>query len=132
MLQLIYASSANPTLGVIDVEPILYASQEYNARDSIDAILYFDGKRFLQLIEGPAASVDKCMRRIRRDLRHQDIVELLRKRISAREFEGQPITYYDTAPEADSFVALVEAKLGAPTPIARAAFKHFMRNRKPS
>jgi len=53
MLQIIYVSTANPALRAVDPGPILDASRELNLRDSITGLLYSDGKRFMQVIEGP-------------------------------------------------------------------------------
>lgn len=53
MRQIIYVSTANPALGPVDAGPMLSVSRELNLRDSVTGLLYSDGKRFMQVIEGP-------------------------------------------------------------------------------
>jgi hypothetical protein len=70
VLQITYVSSANPAVGPVDAEPILDISRHCNLRDGVTGLLYSDGGRFMQVIEGPDDLTDATMDRIRRDRRH--------------------------------------------------------------
>jgi hypothetical protein len=85
MLQLVYISSANPTLA-IDLDALLAQSQANNLRDGITGLLFTDGKRFLQALEGEKERVEDRFLRIRADPRHRAVVVLHRRMITEREF----------------------------------------------
>lgn len=71
MLQLIYVSTINPKAGGVDPAPILVASRRNNGRDRITGMLYSDGQRFMQVLEGPDYKVEETFKRISRDARHR-------------------------------------------------------------
>ncbi len=86
ILQLSYISTARPTLILADVENILAASRRRNQADAITGLLVFDGKRFLQVLEGDETKVGQAYQRIAADERHRAIVRLSERRIAAAEF----------------------------------------------
>ncbi|TZG25733.1 BLUF domain-containing protein [Sphingomonas montanisoli] len=86
MLQLTYISTAAPSLSIYDAETILEVSRRNNARAGVSGLLVFDGKRFLQALEGDQAAVEHTFARIREDVRHRAIVELSRRTVEIREF----------------------------------------------
>jgi hypothetical protein len=57
-----------------------------NAASGITGALYFDGARFVQVLEGAAHAVDALFATIRKDRRHADIALLSRTPIGARRF----------------------------------------------
>lgn len=85
-LQLVYISTARPTLELSDVESILQTSRRRNGADGVTGLLIFDGKRFLQALEGPEAQVAKTYERIQTDPRHRAVVQLNRAEVSERQF----------------------------------------------
>lgn len=85
-LQLVYISTARPTLELSDVEAILQTSRRRNGADGVTGLLIFDGKRFLQALEGPEAQVAKTYERIQADPRHRAVVQLNRAEVSERQF----------------------------------------------
>lgn len=130
MLQIIYVSTANPALGVVDPEPILYVSRERNLRDSITGLLYSDGKRFMQVIEGPPEETEACMNRIRTDLRHMAIVVLVHREVEARAFGDWSMAHYEPGSDADAFVDRVAALVAYAPASIRATFNGFVRERR--
>lgn len=86
MIQLCYISTARPHVGWDDVEEILAASRRNNARARVTGLLLFNGKRFLQLLEGAPGAVEETYARISRDPRHFAVVKLSERRLEAREF----------------------------------------------
>ena len=86
MRQLLYISSSKPRGTRADVAGILEQSRHNNAIDGVTGLLWTDGIRFLQVLEGPAESVAATYARIAQDPRHQAIVVLSDKTIAEREF----------------------------------------------
>lgn len=83
MLQLVYISSV---VGKPDIGTILALSRRNNARDGITGLLYADGVRFLQALEGPQEMVEAAFARIHSDPRHRAVVVLSRRTVEMREF----------------------------------------------
>ena len=85
MYQLVYISTAK---GVEDaeIERILAQSRRNNQRDEITGLLLYNGRRFLQALEGPSAAVYRTYERIRADTRHRATVMLSSKMVEQRQF----------------------------------------------
>lgn len=86
MRQIIYVSSSKPRGTRIDVGPILQQSRHNNAIDGVTGLLYTDGVRFLQAIEGPEDSIAATFARIEADTRHGAIVVLADRSVEERDF----------------------------------------------
>ncbi|CAN5262544.1 hypothetical protein BH09PSE1_BH09PSE1_02720 [soil metagenome] len=72
--QLVYVSrSTIPLMSPLDVADILEQSARNNALYRTTGALTYCGDRFLQLIEGPPASLGGLMPALRADPRHSDI-----------------------------------------------------------
>jgi hypothetical protein len=93
MIQLCYISTARPAVTPEVVDRILGASRTNNKRVGVTGILLFNGKRFLQLLEGEAEAVTATYRRIARDPRHYAIVKLSEREIEDREFDVWDMAY---------------------------------------
>jgi len=85
MLQLTYISTARDE-AESDLDRILLASRRNNSRDDITGMLLFNGKRFLQALEGPDELVTATYDRIKLDPRHRAPVLLSSKPITERQF----------------------------------------------
>ncbi|MDO6413416.1 BLUF domain-containing protein [Sphingomonas sp. BIUV-7] len=86
MLQLTYISSAVGPCAESDVDAILKTARRNNVILGVTGLLLFDGRRFLQTLEGETASVNAAYQRIRNDPRHRAIVQLSSKETKARAF----------------------------------------------
>lgn len=87
MEQLLYIStsrSEGPSL--VEIESILSASRRNNRRDGLSGLLIVGGRRFLQVLEGPAEQLADAYARIKRDPRHFAIVELSRRTVERASF----------------------------------------------
>ncbi|ATE64444.1 BLUF domain-containing protein [Rhizorhabdus dicambivorans] len=84
--QIIYISTARPSLILSDVEDILRASRRNNERARVTGLLIFDGKRFLQALEGSMEDVEATFSRIAVDPRHRALVRLSGRAVEGREF----------------------------------------------
>lgn len=76
MHQLTYISTVNGSLPDAELERILASSRRNNERSGITGLLVFDGKRFLQALEGDRAAVENAFLRIKTDPRHRAAVLL--------------------------------------------------------
>ena len=75
MRQIVYISTA-ASLSDDDVASILATSRHNNIAREITGFLLYNGRNFLQLIEGPAVALMALMRDLHRDRRHSGIVTL--------------------------------------------------------
>ncbi len=124
MLQLVYISSA---VDKPDIAAILAVSRRNNARDGVTGLLYADGVRFLQALEGPADRVEAAFARIGRDPRHRAVVVLSRRTVDEREFGPWQMAH--RAPGADGAMVMgqVAPLLSRTHANVRATFDGFMR-----
>lgn len=81
--QYLYISTA-PTLGRDEVDAILATSARNNLARGITGLLLFNGRNFLQLLEGEQGEVASLMERITADSRHSGVSVLDRREIAAR------------------------------------------------
>lgn len=130
MLQLVYVSSATPGAGAPDPAMIVAAAGRNNARDGVTGLLYFDGKRFLQALEGASDKVEAAFARIQADPRHRAIVVLSRREIDAREFGEWEMAHRTPGTDADAFIQRVAALSAGAAPDVRATFDGFAKVRR--
>ncbi len=81
--QYLYISTA-PTLPREEVDAILAASARNNPARGITGLLLFNGRNFLQLLEGEESEVAGLMETITADPRHAGVSVLDRRTIEAR------------------------------------------------
>lgn len=105
MLQLIYVSSKTPTAADIDLDELVELAGRGNARDGITGLLFSDGRRFLQVIEGPKSAIERLVARLKRDPRHRALVTLSRRAIAAREFGNWSMARKRAGEQGDAFAA---------------------------
>ena len=72
LVRLIYCSTVNG-IGDKEIEAILDKSRANNALDKITGALIYDGRHFLQCLEGGRQSVSKRFIIISQDHRHKDV-----------------------------------------------------------
>ena len=123
MLQIVYISTAT---GTVDTAAILATSRRNNARDGLTGLLYTNGKRFLQVLEGDPANVERALARIDADPRHRAMVVLSSRDVSAREFGEWAMAERVAGDDADAFVARVRALIAQAAPSVRATFDGFV------
>ncbi|AOL21970.1 BLUF family blue-light photosensor [Erythrobacter litoralis] len=85
--QYLYISTA-PNLSRDDVDSILKASARNNPERGITGLLIYNGRNFLQLLEGEESALVALMVRIGNDSRHTGISILDRKAIEQRSCPG--------------------------------------------
>ncbi|RST29446.1 BLUF domain-containing protein [Sphingomonas ginkgonis] len=113
-LRLVYISTMRRPLDEAECTQILAASRRNNGADGITGLLVAGGNRFLQLLEGPAAVVERCFHRIGRDPRHFAVVTLDRRETSERQCPDWAMGFLPGGCAADgaSLGEIVEALVG--------------------
>ncbi len=81
--QYLYISTA-PSLSREEVEDILTASARNNPTRGITGLLIYNGRNFLQLLEGEESELVQLMLRISHDPRHTGISMIERKMVDER------------------------------------------------
>ena len=71
---LLYGSNLAPNASAGDIATLARVSRTHNSEHHITGILLFDGRRFIQYLEGPQSSVLKLIQRIAADTRHVDFL----------------------------------------------------------
>ena len=95
MRQIVYFSTSAGRQDARTIAGILAVSREHNLREDITGLLVAGGHRYLQLIEGPASSVNALMDRIRRDQRHVGVTALVNRKIGKRAFAQWSMAYFE-------------------------------------
>ena len=129
MRQVVYISSVKPGLvNSIDPETILTTSRRNNTRDNVSGLLFFNGKRFLQALEGDDAAVDATYARIQKDPRHYALVILSMREVVTREFGRWTMAYRaGNTPDGAEAIAQVEQLVSGASPSVRATFESFVK-----
>lgn len=86
MLQIIYFSTAIPEINISSVRNILECSRQHNHDNDVTGILFYDGRNFIQVIEGEDSTIEALFSKISSDRRHYDVRLLSRMDIPQREF----------------------------------------------
>jgi len=81
-----YVSTASEGLEVPDLDALLADATTFNRMAGVTGVLMFDGRRFLQYIEGPRDGVASVHARILNARRHGSITELAAGGLQARWF----------------------------------------------
>lgn len=128
MLQLVYLSTATPGLMAQDVARILIKSRGNNRADGITGLLYHDGRRFLQALEGSDAPVECAFVRISADPRHSGVRLLSRRQVDEREFGVWAMASRPFGSiTAQDMTRMVEALASRAAPAVRDHFDTFAR-----
>lgn len=122
MRQVFYVSVSTAEDGRADLESILEQSRHNNALDGVTGLLWSDGRRFMQVLEGPEHSVGPTFARIRADPRHKQIETLIDRHVEEREFGYWSMNYRNRREPADEFDARMRRLFERLSPAVRDAF----------
>lgn len=98
MRQLLYISNTDDDFPQAELERILAASRRNNVPLGLTGMLLYLGGAFLQVLEGPAESVEKIYTRIRSDSRHWETQTLLESDVLHRAFGAWSMGYHELKP----------------------------------
>lgn len=91
--QLLYTSTAQPGLAQTDLDAILRAAQSNNSVVGVTGFLIFDGRNFVQLLEGAERDVQAVYRKIETDDRHASLEPLLQETKATRSLSNWAMAY---------------------------------------
>ncbi len=86
LTSLVYVSSAVELFSQAELRALLDTSRRNNARSGITGMLLYKDGNFMQVLEGPAASIRDVHERIGRDPRHTGLITLMERPIAQRQF----------------------------------------------
>lgn len=130
MRQLLYISSAVSAAIVGDLATIVAQSVRNNRRAGVTGLLWGDGKRFLQVLEGEDAAVQTVFDRIRADPRHRAVVVLHDRTVAAREFGEWAMVARRAGDTPDLFDARMRTALASASPAVRGTFEGLIAVRR--
>lgn len=115
--QLLYVSTACRRFDEDDLAAILRSSRDYNVLYSVTGILWSDGDRFIQVLEGPIASVGETYDRIIADKRHHSLMIIYDTLVAKRDFGSWLMCHrlsYETEDEYDQKIRRALADIPNP------------------
>jgi len=98
MRQLLYISNTDDDFPQAELERILATSRRNNVPLGLTGMLLYLGGAFLQVLEGPAESVEKIYTRIRSDSRHWEAQTLLESDVQHRAFGAWSMGFHELKP----------------------------------
>ena|ERR1700761_465952 len=99
MKQIIYISVSAHPMSEDELVDILQAARKKNASMDITGVLLYSGGTFIQVLEGPGAHVNRVFESIEKDLRHKNIIKLVDKVESKRNFGDWTMGFATANPE---------------------------------
>lgn len=94
---LIYQSQASEAFSPDQLRRLATSSSEANAGAGITGVLLFDGRRFLQVLEGPEPEVQALFLRLLADPRHREVQTVLHTEAAQRSFSGWSMRLLDVS-----------------------------------
>lgn len=86
MITLIYTSIATNPMSDDELVQLLEKARVNNHTLSITGMLLYQGNKFMQVLEGPDKEVEVLYEKIKKDPRHHDVLTILKRPLSRREF----------------------------------------------
>lgn len=93
LVSIVYMSRAATPFDDAALGTLLQESRLRNEALGVSGLLVAKNGRFMQLLEGPAWSVDDRFAAISRDARHGEVKSLIREDIEHRRFDGWSMAY---------------------------------------
>jgi len=124
MRQLLYVSSSSQAAIGDSLSTILLQSRRNNEPNGLSGLLWTDGMRFLQVLEGEHLKVQATFDRIKADQRHKAVVVLHDRAVAERSFGRWSMALVE-----DSDVRIAAALKEADA-VIRGTFEGFISARK--
>lgn len=84
--QCIYTSYPSDSLTPGALAELMARARLHNVQHAITGILLHTDDQFMQVVEGPQATVEQLMARIHKDTRHEDVRIIMTHTVSRRDF----------------------------------------------
>ncbi len=101
IFRMLYISTARKGFDESDLAQIMSTATKRNRADGITGLLIYDGRRFMQYLEGEESIVIETFKRIERDPRHFAVVVLKRTEGTERQFSDWDMAYRHSESGAD-------------------------------
>lgn len=111
MRQIVYISTATPLVGS-EIGNILETAVSRNSMRGITGFLLYNGRNFLQLIEGGSTELMVLMNRLARDHRHNGMVTLENRLVEERAFPTWAMRQLPLAETLDRRRLSIEQQIG--------------------
>lgn len=104
-IQLCYASSRHGLADdlIDDLSNILTVARDFNSKNVVFGVLYYANNAFFQCLEGEDFIVLPLFEAIKRDLRHDCIIEFKIKKIKKYSFKNWSMKYVQKSSKVDIF-----------------------------
>ena len=112
MRQLVYISTATPA-GAAEIQSILAIAGKRNEVSGITGFLLFNGRNFLQLVEGESADLLQLMARLANDRRHNGMVTLEDRLIGMRTYPEWAMRLLPLSDSIDQRRQIIGAEIGS-------------------
>jgi hypothetical protein len=131
LYRLLYISTVCRGFEDYMIEDLLSKAQKKNHQNGITGILVFDGRRFMQYLEGEESKVCETFKRIQQDPRHYAIVTLREGAGEHRQFADwdMAIRYSNRPSEFDTHVKQVAELTVSCDPMVAAEINGFVKLR---
>jgi hypothetical protein len=116
IVRLTYASRLSKDMGPEALGKIIEVSRRNNKKLGITGALCYSPRGFLQILEGPADTVNELYRRIVQDSRHAHPTLIEYARVHFREFESWSMAYVRTRRTRRRPPAQVQLRIVCSTP----------------
>ncbi len=122
-----FFSESTHALGLMGLMRLLFQSYLNNKENEITGMLFYDGKHFSQIMEGPRSTIDEAWQVIRKDRRHTNIHLVGKNLISSRAYSTWSMRVKDGGvigamyPELINIIGEINADRSAPE-ILRSAY----------
>ena len=108
MIRLTYVSTAATALDAKEVDALAKLASQKNTRANISGVLVYNGRNFLQVLEGDGDAVEALMRKIEADPRHSGVKRLASEDPSEARFPEAGMMLVTTAGPTSEWGALQE------------------------
>ncbi|MXO75430.1 hypothetical protein GRI40_09410 [Altererythrobacter aerius] len=125
MRRIVYISTASG-LAADEVARVVESAQRNNPERQITGFLLYNGRNFMQLIEGPKANLMSLMGTLARDPRHSGMLTLIDEPIDARSCPAWSMHHMRFPTNLVERRAAIDAELPLPiSPQARQLVENF-------
>jgi hypothetical protein len=95
IVQTIYTSAATRPFPEAELRGLLTVARSRNTEVQVSGVLLYQTGTFLQVLEGDEDEVARVYERICRDARHRDVLLLLRRTVTERNFGDWSMGFVD-------------------------------------
>lgn len=121
LFRIVYVSEATGSVGsgLMPLIDIIGVSEQNNRRDHLTGVLMRHDGRFLQILEGARADLNRVMARVSKDGRHDNLRILSDQPILERLFPAWAMGRLEATPEVEAFLATDMTQADVPAEVDR-------------